>query len=63
MDFFRAPIAYVTENSLVGAPAEGETLGPAKVGLPTQCSEMSGGSKVGGWGKHPCGGRGSGMGL
>lgn len=28
----RAPTAYVAENSLVGAPVEGEALGPDKVG-------------------------------
>jgi len=31
-----APTAYVPENSLVGAPGEGEVLGPAKVGPPVQ---------------------------
>jgi len=32
----RAPTAYVAENSLVGAPGEGEALGPAKVEPPVQ---------------------------
>jgi len=32
MDGPWAPTAYAVENSLVGAPVEGEALGPAKVG-------------------------------
>jgi len=36
MDWPRAPTAYVAENSPVGAPAEGEALGPVEVGPPVQ---------------------------
>jgi len=36
MDWPRVPTAYVAENSLVGAPMEGEALSPAKVGPPVK---------------------------
>jgi len=35
--------AYVAENSIVGAPMDGEALGPAKVGSPVQ--QNMGGNK------------------
>jgi len=46
MDSPRTPTAYVTENSLVGAPGKEEALGHPKVGLPVQ-ENIGGGNKGG----------------
>jgi len=63
MDWPRAPTAYVAENSLVGAPVEGEALGPAKVG-PLVQGNMGVGNKEDGWGEYLYGGGGGeGMGA
>jgi len=55
MDWPMAPTAYVAENSLVGAPVEGEALGPAKVGPPVQVNVRGVVVMGGGWREHPYG--------
>jgi len=58
MDLSRSPTAYVAENNLVGAPVEGEALGPAKVGPPSSGNVRGGKSSEDLDGGTPVSGRG-----